>query len=356
MIPFIDLTRDSNENDIILERIKNVVSSGRFILGHEVESFERSFEKFTGISHCIGVNSGTDALTLILRAFGSKKTGICASAPLPCGQAILNAGAEPVFIDSSNDDSGLLDIDGLKMHISKIDTLIAVHLYGVPEDMKTIADLCKQYNVKLVEDCSQSIDTYVLKKHTGNFSDAAAFSFYPTKNLGALGDGGMIATNDEALKEQFRMMRNYGQRDIYAGFSEGMNSRLDEIQASILSVRLKTLRDKTTKRKSITELYRQKIYNKYITIPGERYFSMGNMHIFPIFSSKREELKQYLDSNGIGNAIHYPIPLHMQEIYKPFTTECPNALQLAKTELSIPIFPQLENEEISVIIQSLNAF
>lgn len=356
MIPFIDLTRDNNENDMILERIKDVVSSGRFILGNEVETFERSFEKFTKIAHCIGVNSGTDALTLILMALDSRKTGVCSAAPLPCGQAIINAGSVPFFLDSESASSGSISISDLEANIGEMDSLIAVHLYGVPEKIELISGICREHHVNLIEDCSQSVDTYINGMHTGHFSRAAAFSFYPTKNLGAFGDSGLIATNESELAGLFSMMRNYGQDKIYSGMHKGMNSRMDEMQAAVLSVKLSMLGEKNKRRRKIGFRYRDEINNKFIEMPVEEYFSTGNMHIFPVFSEKREALKKHLDLNGIGNMIHYPVPLGEQDAFKKFRRQCINAASLSKREISIPIFPELENKEVSEIIQYINAF
>ncbi len=355
MIPFIDLNRDMEEIISIKNVISEVIDSGNYILGKQVENFEKTFSEFTGIKHMIGVGSGTDALAMILKAIDAERVGVCASAPLPCAQAIIMSGAIPVFFDTYNN-TGLINIHKMKHRLNEIDTLLAVHLYGMPEKINDLSNVCKQNNIRLIEDCAQSINTFVDNKHMGNHSIAAGFSFYPTKNLGCIGDGGIIATNNNELAKQFRNMRNYGQDKIYSGQGFGINSRLDEIQAAVLNIKIKGLIDKTERRKKIAEKYRNGIHNGFIDLPSNRYFEMSNMHIFPIFTKYRNELKEFLFRNGISTAIHYPIPLNIQEAFKEFHCDCKVAEEMAKQELSLPIFSELNSDEIEKIIETLNGF
>ncbi|MFO8062821.1 MAG: DegT/DnrJ/EryC1/StrS family aminotransferase [bacterium] len=356
MIPFIDLTRDKDDMKLIKTRINRILDKGHYILGNEVKSFEDEFAGFTGHKHAIGVGSGTDALAMIFKSVNAGTTGICAAAPLPCGQAARIAGSDIVFIDSRPDNSGLLSIEDLESNADKIDTLLAVHLYGTPEYMDTVNEICRDNDITVIEDCSQSAGTYINGKHTGGFSIASAFSFYPTKNLGAMGDAGMIVTDSSRLAEEYSKMRNYGQSDIYAGEMFGVNSRLDELQASVLNVRLKSIETKNSRRRSIAEYYSKHIDNELITLPPERYFQYGNMHIFPLFTEKREDLKQYLTANNIGYSVHYPVPLSEQKAFSNYHRHCPNAKRLSSSELSIPIFPDLTDSEVKTIVNVLNGF
>ncbi len=355
MIPFIDLSRDIEEIIGIKNAISEVIDSGNYILDKQVENFEKTFSQFTGIKHIVGVGSGTDALAMILKAIDAKRVGVCASAPLPCVQAIIMSGAIPVFFDTYSN-TGLINIHKMKHRLDEIDTLLAVHLYGMPEKIHDLYNVCKQNNIKLVEDCAQSINTFLDNKHTGNHSIAAGFSFYPTKNLGCIGDGGIIATNDSELAKKFINMRNYGQDKIYSGQGFGINSRLDEIQAAVLNIKIKRLINKTAKRKEIAEKYRNEINNKFIILPDDRYFKMSNMHIFPIFTKYRNELKEYLFKGGISTTIHYPIPLNKQKAFKEFSVDCMAAEEMSEQELSLPIFPELTNKEIDEIILKICNF
>ncbi len=355
MIPFIDLNRDKEEIIRIKSTISEVIDSGKFILGKQVEDFEKQFSEFTRIKHVIGVGSGTDALAMILKVIGAKKVGVCASAPLPCAQAIIMSGAIPVFFDTYAN-TGLINIHKMKNNLDGIDTLLAVHLYGMPEKIQDLSNVCKQNNIKLVEDCAQSVGTFVDDKHTGNFSIASGFSFYPTKNLGCFGDGGIIATNNSELAKQFKNMRNYGQNTIYSGQGFGINSRLDEMQAAILSVKIEKLIQKNEKRKKIAEKYKNGINNKLIDLPNKKYFEMSNMHIFPIFTKYRNQLKEFLFKNGITTTIHYPIPINKQKAFNDFSVDCIEAEKMAEQELSLPIFSELNSDEIEKIIETLNGF
>lgn len=355
MIPFIELNRDENEKSEIAHKISEFYDRGMYILGEYLDEFEKSFSEFTGIPHAIGVNSGTDAIYIILKANSAKSVGVCASAPLPCAQAIALSGANPVFIDTYSN-TGLIDTSDLLRKIGKIDTLLAVHLHGRPEDLDSLSEICTKKNILIVEDCSQSAGTVYKGKHTGFMSASSAFSFYPTKNLGALGDGGMVMTHDAKLASLYRAMRNYGiSSDEYTASQFGLNTRLDPIQAAVLSARLKKLAMKTERRRTIMEMYRKGIHNELIELPDDDFFANANGHIMPVFTGCRDSLRRHLKENGIETAVHYMHPLHMQPYFRS-GEELPAAEKMAAEELSLPVFPELTDGEVSSIIQAINGF
>ncbi len=354
MIPFCQLNRDMEEFERIKRRLDEFFQRGKFILGYYNEEFEKVFGNFIGKKYVVGTGNATDSLYLIFRALKAKKVGLCASSPLPCAQAIKMAGCEIVLFDTY-DNTGLIDIDKFKKSGKKIDVLLAVHLYGQAEYVEILKDRCDNIGITLVEDCSQSIDTYIEGKHTGKFSILSAFSFYPTKNLGCWGDGGAIATDDRNLFEKLQKMRNYGQKEIYSATQEGINSRLDEIQALVLLEKIKSLKIKSEKRRKIMRMYKEGIDNKNVTLPSLRYFETSNGHLFPIFSKRRDELKEHLLKKGILTAVHYPYPLHKQKYFYQ-KSSLPFSEKLAKTELSLPIFPEMTEEEVKKVIYGVNSF
>lgn len=355
MIPFIELNRDENEKTEIANKISEFYDRGMYILGEYLDEFENSFSEYTGIPHAIGVNSGTDAIYMILKANSAKSVGVCASAPLPCAQAIALSGANPVFIDTYRN-TGLIDTSDLLRKIGKIDTLLAVHLHGRPEHLDSLSEVCTKKNILIIEDCSQSAGTFYRGKHTGFMSASSAFSFYPTKNLGALGDGGMVMTHDAKLASLYRAMRNYGiSTNEYTASQFGLNTRLDSLQAAVLSVKLGKLNEKTARRKAIMEMYRKGISNKLVELPDNEFFADSNGHIMPVFSKFRDELRAHLKAAGIETSIHYMHPLHMQPYFRN-GEELPAAERMAAEELSLPVFPELTDKEISDIIESINGF
>ncbi|MEJ5307269.1 MAG: DegT/DnrJ/EryC1/StrS family aminotransferase [candidate division WOR-3 bacterium] len=354
MIPFCQLNRDKEEFGRIKKRLDEFYEKGKFILGQFNEEFEKVFGNFIGKKYVVGTGNATDSLYLIFRVLKAKRVALCASNPLPCAQAINMAGCEMVLFDTY-DDTGLINIEQFKKSRKKIDVLLAVHLYGQAEYVDHLKDICDRKGITLVEDCSQSIDTYVDGKHTGNFSVLSAFSFYPTKNLGCYGDGGAIATDDKNLYEILQKMRNYGQKEIYSAQMEGINSRLDELQALVLLEKIKNLKEKNSIRRKIMKKYRDGIKNKNVQLPSSRYFETSNGHLFPIFSKMRDQLRKHLEKEGITTAIHYPYPIHKQKyFYKNYSF--PHSERLSSTELSLPIFPEMTEEEIEKVIDGVNSF
>lgn len=354
MIPFCQLNRDKKEFKRIKKRLDQFYEKGKFILGHYNEEFEKVFGNFIGKKYVVGTGNATDSLYLIFRVLKAKTVGLAASNPLPCAQAIKMADCELVLFDTY-DNTGLLNIDQFKKSRKKIDVLLAVHLYGQTEYVDILKDICYKKNIALVEDCSQSIDTYIDGKHTGSFSILSAFSFYPTKNLGCYGDGGAIATDDKYLYEILQKMRNYGQKEIYSAQMEGINSRLDELQAMILIEKLKNLKEKNSLRKKIMKKYRDGIKNKNVQLPSSRYFETSNGHLFPIFSENRDLLKKHLENEGIMTEIHYPYPIHKQKYFYA-NLSLPYSEKLSVTELSLPIFPEMTEEEVKKVIEGVNSF
>ncbi|MGE3062440.1 MAG: DegT/DnrJ/EryC1/StrS family aminotransferase [bacterium] len=354
MIPFSCLNRDIEELDEISKHLDLFIRKGKYILGDILLSFEKSFAEFTGHRYAVGTGNATDALYLIFRVLNLKRIGICAASPLPCGQAIKMADAEMVLFDAENE-GGLLDIKKFKEDKRKIDSLLAVHLYGQAERTDELKKICEEKKISLIEDCSQSVGTYIGGKHTGKFSILSAFSFYPTKNLGGFGDGGMIMTDDKDMYDKLVKMRNYGQISVYSAQTEGINSRLDDIQAVILLVKMKSIIRKNERRRAILERYKNEIENKKILLPPKRYFETSNGHLMPIFTENREILKEHLLKMNVSTAVHYPHPLHKQEYFKQ-DVSLPVSESLSQRELTIPSFSELTDEEVSQIIKALNSY
>jgi dTDP-4-amino-4,6-dideoxygalactose transaminase len=354
MIPISSLNRDTAELNEISIEIDKFIREGRYVLGDRLKEFEESFACFIGKKYTVGVGNATDALYLAFRALNLKRIGLCASNPLPCGQAIKMADAEMILFDAL-DDSGLLDIKKVREDSRNMDAILAVHLYGQAERAEELKIICDEKNIPLVEDCSQSIGTFAGKIHSGGFGILSAYSFYPTKNLGGFGDGGMVATDDKKMYEKILKMRNYGQTKIYSAQTEGINSRLDDIQAVILLVKMKSIKRKNERRREILKKYRTMIKNPKITLLGERYFETSNGHLMPIFCEERDRLKDYLEQNGIMSAVHYPYPLHKQEYFSQ-DISLPVSESLAKRELTIPSFSELEDGEADHIIKVLNNY
>ena len=354
MIPFIALNRDTAELDEISKEIDKFIKMGKYILGEKLSEFEESFASFIGKKYAVGVGNGTDALYLIFRVLNLKTIGLCAANPIPCAQAIKMAGANMVLFDSENE-GGLLDIEQIKKYSGNMDSILAVHLYGQAERVEELKNICEKKNMILIEDCSQSVGTYIGNLHSGSFSPLSAYSFYPTKNLGGFGDGGLIATDDKELFEKLRKMRNYGQSQNYFAQEEGINSRLDDIQAVILLEKMKKINEKNRRRKLILKEYEKKINNPKIILPPKRYFETSNGHLMPIFTDKREKLKEFMQKEGIITAIHYPYPLHKHNYFRE-NISLPVSESLSLRELTIPSFSELENDEVKHIIEVLNRY
>ncbi|WP_299229640.1 DegT/DnrJ/EryC1/StrS family aminotransferase [Sulfurihydrogenibium sp.] len=365
MIPFLDLKKlNAQYRDELIEACTRVIDSGWYILGKEVEEFEKEFANYCGTKYAIGVGNGLDALTLILRAY--KELGILSDGDeviVPANTyiatilAITNNNLIPVLVEPDID-TYLIDPDKIEENItSKTKAIMVVHLYGQTCEMDKINEIAKKYNLKVIEDSAQSHGAYYKDKRSGNLADASGFSFYPGKNLGALGDAGAITTNDDQLAEVLKALRNYGSRKKYENIYKGVNSRLDEIQAAILRVKLKYLDEEIERRRKIARFYLENIKNNNIILPKVREDSNHVWHLFVIRTEKRDKLQKYLLDKGIHTLIHYPIPPHKQIAYKEWNDRSyPITEKISREVLSLPISGVLTLEEAEKIVKLVNEF
>lgn len=338
-----------------------VLRSGWYVLGNEVKSFEEEFASYLGVNHCVGLASGLDALWIAFRLLGigvGDEVIVQANTYIASVMGITINGATPVFVEP--DEYFSIDASAIEEKITdKTKAVLVVHLYGQSADMGAIVDICKKHHLRLVEDCAQSHGSTFNRKMTGTFGDIGCFSFYPSKNLGAFGDGGAIITNDATIAENARIFRNYGSEKRYYNKVVGANSRLDEIQAGLLRVRLTHLDELTEEKKKISERYLREIKNPKITLPLIRENTSHIWHQFVIRSEERDRLAAYLDQNGVGTIIHYPIPPHLSEAYSYLGVQegsLPITEHYAKTVLSIPLYNGMTEEEQSYVIDLLNRF
>ena len=351
------------ENELI-EACTRVIDSGWYIQGKECKSFEKEFADYCGTKYCIGVANGLDALTLIFRAY--KELGVMQSGDeviVPANTyiasilAISENDLVPVLVEP---DSETYLIDPVKVEekiSSKTKAILPVHLYGQTCQMDEINKIAKKYNLKVIEDSAQSHGAYFEDKRCGNLGDASGFSFYPGKNLGALGDGGAVTTNDEELANTIRALGNYGSHKKYENLYKGTNSRLDEIQAAMLRVKLRHLDNEIRHRREIANYYLDNIKNENIILPTVTENDNHVWHVFVIRTNKREELQKYLLDNGIQTLIHYPVPPHKQEAYKEWNNESyPISEEIHEEVLSLPISGVQSLEDTKRIVQVLNDY
>lgn len=366
-IPFLslkDVTAIHGEE--INETVTRVVNSGWYLQGKENEQFEVNYSKFIGTKYTIGCANGLDALFLIWRAYielGIMKPGdeviVPANTYIATILAITENGLVPVLCEPKYN---TLEIDE-ELIESKINSrtkaVCIVHLYGRIACTQKILGICKTYNLKLIEDNAQAHGCIFAPtgQRTGSIGDATGHSFYPGKNLGALGDGGAVTTNDPELAATIRALANYGSQKKYIFKYTGRNSRLDEIQAAVLDVKLKYLNEDNMHRKEVAKFYYENLSNPLITLPDRLPDDQNVYHIFPILCKKRDELKAYLENNGIGTVIHYPIPPHKQECYREWNwMSLPITERIAEEELSIPIGPSISMSEVTGITEMINKF
>ncbi len=337
----------------------NTFDSGWFVLGEQVSCFEKAFAKFVGIKHVVGVASGLDALHLSLEALSlpiGSEVLVQANAYIATVIAIVKANLKPVLVEPSLHD-GNMDIARLENYITEYTkAILPIHLYGNPCDMHAIMAIAKKYNLKIIEDCAQAHGALYHNKMVGSMGDLGAWSFYPTKNLGALGDGGAIATNDDLLAEKLRALRNYGAPSKYENKYIGHNSRLDEMQAAFLNVKLKSIEQITTHKENLAKLYQTDLDKRFIFThpePNKRHV----YHIFMIRHPERDTLRKYLLENNIKTEIHYPIPPYHQEATSHlFNGNYPVSDEWHKTILSLPISYGHTEDEINHVIQTINKF
>lgn len=349
--------------EAMLTATKRVIESGWYVLGNEVAAFEQQWAEVCGVSHSIGVGNGMDAIEIALRALDIGAGDEVITTPMtafPTVLAILRAGATPVLADIDLN-TALLSLQSVENCLSsKTKAVLLVHLYGQVRDMDKWVTFCEQNGIELIEDCAQSHLATWQGSVAGSFGHAGAYSFYPTKNLGAVGDAGILVTKDKDLAERAGRLRNYGQSVRYHHTELGMNSRLDEIHAAMLIERLKWLPEFTERRQQIAEAYQKGINNplvKQLTLPEEQ--SAHVFHLYVITCEYRDELQRYLSENEIQSLIHYPIPIHKQE---PCLTIARSPHGLGNSEkhaaicLSLPCHPQMKDTEIKKVIETVNSF
>ena len=343
------------------QKALDVLRSGWYVLGKEVSSFEEEFAAYTGGNYCVGLASGLDALWIAFRLLGigaGDEVLVQGNTYIASVMGITINGATPVFVEP--DEYFGINVKELESKITdKTKAILVVHLYGIATPMDEIVGLCEKYHLKLVEDCAQSHGACYKGKMTGTFGDVGCFSFYPSKNLGAFGDGGAVVVKDEALAKEFRVFRNYGSEKRYYNKVVGTNSRLDEIQAGLLRIRLSHMEELTQEKIAIASRYTEGIHNPKIKLPQVPAGSTCIYHQYVIRCEERDQLIAYLKEKEIGTIIHYPIPPHLAEAYRYLghhEGDFPITEHLAKTVLSIPMYNGMTQEEQETVIEALNQF
>lgn len=365
-VPMLDLSEQYQElKSEVLEVLDQVMSSSRFILGDQVKKLEQNIAKYSNTAHGIGCGNGSDAIHIALQALGVGPGDEVITTPFTffaTGGAIARAGAKPVYVDI---DPVTFNIDPEKIEAAiteKTKAIIPVHLYGQMADMERIAQIAKKYNLAVVEDAAQAIGAKHNGKSVGELGTAATYSFFPTKNLGAYGDGGMIVTNDDEVAEKSRVIRVHGSKPKYYHHVLGYNSRLDELQAAILNVKFPHLERwsklRREKAATYTALLKEKLGDLVVT-PVEK---EGNYHVYHQYTirvEKRDELQKYLNEQGVSTMIYYPLPLHVQPVFKELgykEGDLPNAEKAAKEVLSLPMFPELKTEQQEYVVAKIAEF
>ena len=364
-IPFLDLKKINQRYKVDFKKAFNeLLESGWYLLGKKIDSFEADFNQYCGTKHCIGVANGLDALILILEAYKALskiKEGdeviVPANTYIASILAISKAGLKPILVEPNLSDY-LLDTSLIESHISpNTKAIMAVHLYGQVCEMDTINQIAKKYNLLVIEDAAQAQGAIYKGKKTGNLADAAGFSFYPGKNLGALGDAGCVTTNDDELAEKIRCIRNYGSKIKYEHIEKGINSRLDEIQAALLSIKLKTLDADNNHRKMVADYYLQNIKNQHVKVSKPNTTEGHVWHVFPVMVPERDKFQNFLNENGIQTVIHYPKAPHKQLAYSELSNlELPITEQIHNEIISLPISPILSDLEMKYIVHIVNQY
>lgn len=362
-IPLIDLKsqHESIEKEI-KEAIHLVIKGGKFILGENVKNLEKEIAEFTNTKYGIGVANGTDALQLTLEAYGIGKGDEVITTPFTffaTAEAISQVGGTPVFVDIDKDTYNI-DVNKVEEKITgKTKAIIPVHLFGQPADMDKIIDIGNKHNLIIIEDACQAIGAIYKGRKIGSIGHAGCFSFFPTKNLGCMGDGGMVVTNDEIIAKSLRMLRFHGQKVKYFNEMLGYNSRLDEIQGAILRVKLKYLLQWNEKRRKIACRYNRLLENIPMKIPVEIDHIYSVYHLYVVQLDERDNLRSYLKAKGIDTGIYYPLPLHLQRAYKELKYEkgdFPVAEHVSKKTLALPIYPEMTEGMQGYIVENIRGF
>jgi dTDP-4-amino-4,6-dideoxygalactose transaminase len=359
IIPMLDIKAQHEPiKEEIKTALKEILDSGRFILGNNVNSLESEISSYLGAKHAVGLASGTDALYLSLRALDIKQGDEVITTPfsfIATAEAITYVGAKPVFVD--------IDNDTLNMDMAKVEdkitpntrAIIIVHLFGLPADMNELTALAKKYNLKIIEDCAQAFGAKYRGSHVGSIGDCGCFSFYPSKNLGAYGDGGMLTANSPDINEKVRVLRNHGTVGAYQHDFIGYNSRLDEIQAAILRIKLKHIDDYNGRRQHIAEIY-SSILRDIVKCPATKNDRTHVYHQYTIRSSERNRIAQTLKENSVSSVIYYPLPMHLQEAFRFLghkEGDFPESEAAAKEVISIPIYPELSIDTAESIAETI---
>lgn len=361
MIPFLDLNQvNAPYLQAIEEASLRVIRSGWYILGNELKSFEKAFAEYCEATHCIGTANGLDAITLILLALDlpeGSEVIVPANTYIASVLPVSYLHLKPVFVEPAPH-TMLIDPERVEQAITpRTKVIITVDLYGRSCEIGPILDIAKKHGLKVVTDAAQAHGATYAGKKVGSLADATAFSFYPTKNLGALGDAGAVTTNDPALAEKIRYLRNYGSVIRYQNAYQGVNSRLDEIQAAILSVKLPYLEPENVRRREIAARYLLELQCKDLILPPGDRISEDAWHLFVVRHPRRSELVAFLDQQGVQTNIHYPTPIHKQEAYKAFSDlHLPLTEEIHEQVISLPLNPVLTDDEVNYIIQTVNQF
>ena len=361
MIKFLDLKKINNRyREEIDSRIKNILDKGWYLQGEENENFTKNFANFCGTKFALGVANGLDALNLIIKAYGfgnGDEIIVPANTYIATILAISENGCIPILVEPDIKTYNI-NPDSIEEKItSKTKAIMVVHLYGQAVQMEKIWKIAKKYNLKIIEDSAQAHGAIYQENRTGNLGDASGFSFYPGKNLGCIGDGGAVTTNDEELFNKIKAIANYGSDRKYHHIYKGVNSRLDEIQAAVLDIKLKHLDSDNNKRRKISKYYRENIKNSKIILP-ETYDEKSHVwHIFAVRTQNRDEFQKYLTEKGIQTIIHYPTPPHKQGAYKEWNNlSFPITEEIHNTILSLPISPVMTDSEIEKVVEVVNEY
>lgn len=364
-VSFLDLQEINLQKRTAIEQaVDRVISSGWFVLGENVSAFEKEFASYCGTEFCVGVSNGLDALMLILKAYlelGLFSPGdeiiVPSNTYIATILSISHCGLVPVLVEPDLITFNL-DPAGIEDSITgKTKAILAVHLYGTPAPMDEINKSAGKHNLKVIEDCAQAQGALYKKRKTGSLGDAGAFSFFPSKNLGALGDAGGVTTSDPELAGCIRELRNYGSSKKYINTLKGYNKRLDEMQASILREKLKTLDQDNEKRKEIARFYREHILNPSIILPLTPGYADPVWHLFVVRTANRDNLAAFLEEEGISTLIHYPVPPHKQQAYREWSRETYRISEKIHAEiLSLPISPVMTSKEIELVTEAVNSY
>jgi len=366
MKPFIDLKAQySNIKDEVLRCINDILESSHYILGENVKKFEDDIKSYLGVSEAIGVASGTDALHLALKALDITHGDEVITTPFTffaTVEAILYVGAKPVFVDI-DENTYNIDPDKIEEKITpRTKAIIPVHVFGCPADMIKINEIAQKYGLKIIEDAAQAFGAKIGDKKIGTFGDIACFSFYPSKNLGCFGDGGMVVTNNPEIADKIRILRNHGSPGRYVHETVGLNSRLDEIQAGVLRIKLKHIDEYNSLRRKKANIYTKFLSDKVIT-PKEVENTYHVYHLYSIRSESRDKIKEILAKQGFPSVVYYPIPMHLQKAIANLgfkKGDFPIAEKVSREILALPIYPEIPDEEVfeisQIIIRCLENF